>query len=39
MKSLAKRAFLFEGFARAEEEYKAEVASLTLERADLVAQV
>ena len=39
MKSLAKRACLSEGSTRAAEEYKAEVASLTLERADLRAQV
>ena len=35
MKSLAKRACLFEGSVRATEAYKAEVASLTSERADL----
>ena len=35
MKSLARRACLSEGSARAVEAYKAEVASLTLERADL----
>ena len=39
MKSLAKRACFFEGSARAVEAYKAEVASLTSERADLRAQV
>ena len=39
MKSLAKRACLFEGFVRVVEAYKAEVASLTLERAVLRAQV
>ena len=39
MKSLAKRACLFEGSARAVEVYKAEVSSLTSERADLQAQV
>ena len=39
MKSLAKRACLSEGFARAAEAYKVEVASLTSERADLRAQV
>ena len=39
MKSLAKRACLFEGSARAAEAYKAEVASLTSERANLRAQV
>ena len=39
MKSLAKRACLSEGSARAVEVYKAEVASLTSERADLRAQV
>ena len=32
MKSLANRACLFEGFAKATEAYKAEVASLTSER-------
>ena len=37
MKSLAKRACFSDGFARAVEVYKAEVASLTLERADLRA--
>ena len=37
MKSLAKRACFFEGSARAVEAYKAEVASLTSERADLRA--
>ena len=35
MKSLSKRACLSEGSARAVEAYKAEVASLTFERADL----
>ena len=39
VKSLIKRACLSEGFARAVEVYKAEVASLTSERADLRAQV
>ena len=39
MKSLAKRACFFDGSARAVEAYKAEVASLTSERADLRAQV
>ena len=39
MKSLTKRACLFEGSARAAEAYKAEVVSLTSERADLQAQV
>ena len=39
MKSLAKRACFSEGSARAVEEYKDEVASLTLERADLRAHV
>ena len=39
MKSLAKRACLYEGSARAAEAYKAEVASLTSERANLRAQV
>ena len=39
VKSLAKRACLSEGSARAVEAYKAEVASLTSERADLRAQV
>ena len=39
MKSLAKRACLFEGSAKAAEAYKAEVASLISERADLRAQV
>ena len=39
MKSLAKRACLFEGSARETEAYKAEVASLTSERSDLRAQV
>ena len=39
MKSLEKRACLSEGYARAEKAYKAEVASLTSERADLRAQV
>ena len=39
MKSLAKRACFSEGSVRAVEAYKAEVASLTLERADLRAQV
>ena len=39
MKSLAKRACFFEGSPRAVEAYKAEVASLTSERADLRAQV
>ena len=38
MKSLTKRACLSEGSARAAEEYKAEVASLTSKRADLRAQ-
>ena len=35
MKSLAKRAYLSEGSARAAEAYKAEVATLTSERAVL----
>ena len=35
MKSLAKRADLYEGYVRAAKAYKAEVASLTWERADL----
>ena len=39
MKSLAKRACFFEGFARAVEAYKAKVASLTSERVNLQAQV
>ena len=39
MKSLAKRACLSEGSARAVEAYKAKVASLTSERVDLLAQV
>ena len=39
MKSLANRACLFEGSARAAEAYKAEVASLTLERSNLRAQM
>ena len=39
MKSLAKRACLSEGSTRAEEAYKAEVASLTSEIADLRAKV
>ena len=39
MKSLAKRACLSEGSARAAEAYKAEVASLTSERANPRAQV
>ena len=39
VKSLTKRACLSEGSARAVEAYKAEVASLTSERADLRAQV
>ena len=37
MKNQARRACLFKGFARAVEAYKAEVASLTSERADLRA--
>ena len=37
MKSLVKRACSFEGSARAVEAYKAEVASLTSERAELRA--
>ena len=37
MKSLEKKACLFEGSTRAEEAYKAEVASLTSERVDLRA--
>ena len=37
MKSLTKRACLSEGSARATEVYKAEVTSLTAERADLRA--
>ena len=39
VKSLVKRACFFEGSVRAVEEYKAEVASLTSERANLRAQV
>ena len=39
MKSLIKRVCLSEGSTRAAEAYKAEVTSLTLERADLRAQV
>ena len=39
VKTLAKRACLFKGSARAAEAYKVEVASLTSERADLRAQV
>ena len=39
MKSLVKRACFSEGFARAVEAYKAKVASLTSERADLRAQL
>ena len=39
VKSLAKRSCLSEGYVRAMEAYKAEVASLTSERADLRAQV
>ena len=39
MKSLAKRACFSEGSARAVKAYKAKVASLTSERADLLAQV
>ena len=39
MKSLAKRVCISEGSARVVEVYKAEVASLTSERADLRAQV
>ena len=39
MKILAKRACFSEGFARAVKAYKAEVASLTSERADLRVQV
>ena len=39
VKSLAKRAFLLEGSARAAEVYEAEVASLTSEIDDLRAQV
>ena len=39
MKSLAKRACLFEGSAKAVEAYKVEVTSLTSERDDLRAQV
>ena len=39
MKSLARRACLFEGSAMAVEVYKVEVASLTSERADLRAQM
>ena len=39
MKSLVKRACLSEGSTRAVEAYKAEIASLTSERADLRAQV
>ena len=39
MKSLAKRVCLSEGSAMATETYKAEVASLTSERADMRAQV
>ena len=39
MKSLATRACFSEGFAKEVEAYKAEVTSLTLERADLRAQV
>ena len=39
MKSLAKRACFSEGSTRAAEAYRAEVASLTTERADLRAQV
>ena len=39
VKSLARRACLSEGFARAVEAYKAEVDSLTSERADLRAQM
>ena len=35
MKSLEKRACLSEGFAKVVEAYKAEVSSLTSERADL----
>ena len=35
MKSLAKRACLYEGSARATEAYKDEVVSLTSERADV----
>ena len=39
MKSMAKRAYLFEGSARVTEAYKAKVASLTWEIADQRAQV
>ena len=39
MKSLAKRACFFEGYARVVEAYKAKVASLTSERADQCTQV
>ena len=39
MKSLARRANLTEGSARATKAYKAKVASLTSERAGLLAQV
>ena len=39
MKSLAKRACFSKGFAMAAEAYRAEVASLTSERADLRARV
>ena len=39
VKSLVKRACFSEGFVRAVEAYKAEVASLTLERANLQDQV
>ena len=35
MKNMAKRAYFSKGSTRAVEAYKAEVASLTLERADL----
>ena len=39
MRSMARRACLFEGFAEAVEAYKVEDTSLTSERADLRAQI
>ena len=39
MKNLAKKAYLYEGYAKATEAYKAEVASLTSKGADLLAQL
>ena len=39
MKALSRRASLTEGFAKEAKSYKAKVASLTSERADLRAQI